>query len=949
MNFKHLRPLLSGVNRTQLIVCGFCLIVLALLWAGVVFEIRSEREYVLERQQVANENLAKAFERHVVRTLAVASLTLKDVERLYRDEGERLDLVAYHRDRQPELEPYHLLSIVDENGEVLTRNIPLDRPFSIAHAENFRFHRGNPSSDVFVSKPRVGIETGKLTIYITRRMNKADGSYGGQVAIGMHPEYLSRFYEQIDLGADSIVMLVGRDGVARAIHGANSRVDAGAGLDLSRDPLFTEHLRQRREGSVRGVGPGDGAVRSYSYRAVPGFPLVMVVGTSEAWTLGLLAAHERIYLASAFAVSLLILMFAHLTVVQLRRQARAAELISRDIAVTRHAADAAGVFPCVWESGTDRLTWLVPPEPLLGPRPASGRYPEFRAMVHAEDRDRLLAEVSSVMAAQPPVSGGRKYEREIRLVRTDGEVRWVVARGSTLAKAPEKAKGLVGVVVDIDERKRTEDALRDSENLFKEFAENIPEIVWIRDVESQDFLYFNPQWKKITGWPPPRDRTDSLAHVHPDDLERARANVIAYPRGGADAEYRVVRPEGSLCWLSVRTFPVRNLVGEIYRVAGVAADITDRKHAELALRENERRLREAQRVARIGSWDIDLIGNRRIWSDEVFRILEIDQTRSGASREAFLAVVHPEDREAVANAYNALLRDRTPYDITHRLLMADGHVKFVHERGEATYDDRGRPLHLRGTVQDVTERVRAQQAVSYSMVRMRVLADRLVAVQEDERRRISRELHDEIGQQLTAAKIHLQAMPKLCARCKTEFSLVNLEEALSAVTRTLEQVRAMSLDLRPMQLDDLGLPAALRALLQRQAAATGWKVHFAADLSVERLVQSLELVLYRVAQEALTNVMRHARATEVWVSVRQSDGSIRLAIRDNGCGFDPAARRPSRQALGLGLLGMEERIGSVGGRIEVQSRPGGGTEVESIVPLPLKDLAETPADPGVPA
>lgn len=640
---------------------------------------------------------------------------------------------------------------------------------------------------------------------------------------------------------------------------------------------------------------------------------------------------------SASAGTLLILAFAGFVLLQL----------SRDAVATNRLRESEQQYRALMVQAADAILILD----------RNGRFTEANGaaceMLGYECEEILRIGVENIVPAEDlrraplrlsGLEAGEILRSERRLTRKDG-TSLLVDISSTLLSDGR----IQSILRDVTNRRRAEQALRDSENLFKEFAENVPEIIWMRETESQDFLYFNPQWEKITGWPPPRDRTDSLAHVHPDDLEWARANVIAYPRGGADAEYRVVRPDGSLRWLSVRTFPVRNSVGEIYRVAGVGVDVTERKHAELALRENEERLREAQRLARIGSWEIDLIGNRRVWSEEVFRTFEIDPARSDPSRETFLAVVHPEDRDAVTNAYNESLRDRTPYEITHRLLMADGRVKFIHERGEATYDDRGRARCLRGTAQDVTERVESQKVIANSLARLQELADRLLAVQEEERRAISRELHDEIGQGLTAAKIHLQAMRMFCAECQLAVPMENLEEALSAVSRTLKQVRAMSLDLRPMQLDDFGLVAALRSLLERQAAAAGWKVHVEESLGAERFERRLELVLYRVAQEALTNVMRHARATEIWVTVRQSDSALWLSVRDNGRGFDSAATKPAQRNEGLGLLGMEERVRSVGGRIQIRSSPGGGTEVEAIVPLPVEESGAPLADLGAAA
>ena len=237
------------------------------------------------------------------------------------------------------------------------------------------------------------------------------------------------------------------------------------------------------------------------------------------------------------------------------------------------------------------------------------------------------------------------------------------------------------------------------------------------------------------------------------------------------------------------------------------------------------------------------------------------------------------------------------------------------------------------TLKDVTGQVRAEEKNLEYITQLKALSRRMLTVQEEERRAIARELHDEIGQGLTAVKIRLQAMELTCQGCELTFSTDNLHEALRTAGALLEQVRNLSLNLRPLQLDDLGLAVALHSLIMRDAATAGWIAHFDEDLSAERYDSNLELACYRVAQEALTNVMRHAGATEVWMSVRRSDQGLRLTVRDNGRGFDPASARSATGRSHLGLLGMEERIKNMAGQFEIGARRGEGTVVQAIFPI----------------
>jgi signal transduction histidine kinase len=217
--------------------------------------------------------------------------------------------------------------------------------------------------------------------------------------------------------------------------------------------------------------------------------------------------------------------------------------------------------------------------------------------------------------------------------------------------------------------------------------------------------------------------------------------------------------------------------------------------------------------------------------------------------------------------------------------------------------------------------------------RLQVLSHRLVEVQEAERRSIARELHDEIGQTLTAVKINLQALQR-SPNVSGHASI--LEENISIVERALQQVRNLSLDLRPSLLDDLGLVPALRWYVNRQSEWAGFTAVLMADSLEAHLSPDLEIACFRIVQEALTNVARHARAQHVLVELRRRDTALELTIRDDGVGFDvrSALKRASHGAS-LGLLGMDERVALVGGKMEIESVPMHGTEIRAHFPLVL--------------
>jgi PAS domain S-box-containing protein len=246
-------------------------------------------------------------------------------------------------------------------------------------------------------------------------------------------------------------------------------------------------------------------------------------------------------------------------------------------------------------------------------------------------------------------------------------------------------------------------------------------------------------------------------------------------------------------------------------------------------------------------------------------------------------------------------------------------------------------------IRDITQRRQAEQKLEEYSRKLQVLSRRLVEAQETERKNIARELHDEIGQALTVMQLNLQA---LLQKPGTKTLVPRLKESLEVVEHVLEQVHDISFNLRPLILDDLGLEAALRWFTKRQAALVGLQVCFQADPLEQRLDTVIETECFRVAQEALTNVVRHARAKTVSVELRTEGGQLHLRVQDDGTGFDVGAVR-EKAVLGasLGLLSMEERAALAGGGLEFKSAPKTGTEVHAWFPLKWKTPPPEPIKP----
>jgi signal transduction histidine kinase len=276
---------------------------------------------------------------------------------------------------------------------------------------------------------------------------------------------------------------------------------------------------------------------------------------------------------------------------------------------------------------------------------------------------------------------------------------------------------------------------------------------------------------------------------------------------------------------------------------------------------------------------------------------------------------------------------QSPDDLEFRVILPDGSVRLLSGRGKLIYDTENRPPYMAGTVNDITDRKRAEEQLQASREQLRALTGRLHAVREEERTRIAREIHDELGGALTGMKVDVSFLIKSSEMIKNEAvkaSLITGIDALNeSIDATIQTVRRIAMELRPGVLDDLGLVAALEWQLKDFQKRTGIRsefLHSAEDIGLDA---DLSTGLFRIFQEALTNVARHSDATEVHVRLHSEAGSFILEVEDNGKGIEKEKILGSRS---LGLLGMRERALMFGGHVTVTGIPGIGTRVTVEIP-----------------
>lgn len=545
----------------------------------------------------------------------------------------------------------------------------------------------------------------------------------------------------------------------------------------------------------------------------------------------------------------------------------------------------------------------------------------------------------------------------------------------------------IGFGLDVTDRKERERALAESESRFAKAFLASPAALAISTAEDGRVIDVNASWLEMFGFR--RDevigRTNAELGISVD--AETRVHTIAELRADGvvrSREVRIRRKSGELRDLIVSAVPV-TFAGEDDAWLSTQIDITDSKRAAA----ERDRLFESERVARAAAESalerlraIESITDTALQNlalDDLLQELLVRVRDAVDSNFATVGLIDEERQDlyqrsvagrpeeinlgvrtrlgAGASGKTAvdgqprIVHDLAELDLTHVIglepkqitalarsmicapLRVGGKVVgVVTAAARATHhfteDDLKLLLVVADRVAPAIEQARLVEKVHAGSERLKALSTRLVIAQEEERRRIAVELHDQLGQVLTAVKINLQSVERrLDAPLRSD-----LAETIASVDQAMARVRDLALDLRPSVLDDLGLPAALRWYAHRFARDTGIEVHVSAE-GTSRLETAVETACFRIAQEALTNIVRHGQARRVWVDLDEADGAVVLKIGDDGAGFDVVDAREHAVGGGsLGLLGMEERVSSLGGEFDVQSVPGLGTWISARFP-----------------
>ena len=485
----------------------------------------------------------------------------------------------------------------------------------------------------------------------------------------------------------------------------------------------------------------------------------------------------------------------------------------------------------------------------------------------------------------------------------------------------------------IAERQRVEDDLRKQKEILQKIFDNVPIMI---SFASQDgrFELFNPAWERTIGWTwreIQEQKLDLYKECYPDP--EARRAVIDFIRNDNSGEWRDFRPrvrDGRIIdtsWIMTRLSDGSFM--------GIGQDITDRKRADAALRESEELFRQFAENLRQLFWMTTPDFDQVLYLSPGY---ERFTGRDGRARyqqhgsEFFLSLIHPDDRPKMSQILKRASGEE--FEIELRIKRVDGSLRWVRNRGFPIRDASGSVYRMAGFVEDITRRKLDEERLKASREKLRALSARLQSAREEERARIAREIHDELGSGLTRLKWELEALDKVFSQPIEPVYLPGLRSKIAFMVNSTDSiintVRRIASDLRPSILDDLGLVEAIEWQAQQFQTRTGITCTLNRSVEAAPLSQEQSTAAFRIFQEAMTNVIRHAHASQVEITMKEKNGTFVLLISDNGVGFNE--NDETGQAC-LGLLGMQERAYLVGGRFFIKSDSGRGTVVTVQIPL----------------
>jgi PAS domain S-box-containing protein len=607
----------------------------------------------------------------------------------------------------------------------------------------------------------------------------------------------------------------------------------------------------------------------------------------------------------------------------------------------RLALSAARMGTWEWQVATDSHRRDANLNQLLGLEPIETIYPleDFFGHIHPDDRESVREQFAK------SIRQGRHLEAEFRVVLPDGSIRWLRDRGDVFREQSNNISSMAGACIDVTDRRLAEESLRASEDRLQRML-NIPGVAVLTYAADGTLLRANDAFLEMTGYSREdvESGTMSWRDMTPKEfIELSELQMKQLPTSGRIGPYEkeCIHKDGSRTWMLYAGAALGDGT-----IAEYCIDVTDRRVAEEALRESEEQLRSLiESVTDFAIFTTDLDRNVTTWSPGAAVIFGyapdeiVGRTADFIFTKEDRAAGAPDDEARTALATGRAADERWHVRKDGSRFFASGVLTPLQDGGLRGYAKVARDLtarkHLEDSLRDASQKLKSrvdeQTTELLQSDRARVaLLRRLSVAQEEERLRLSRELHDHIGQLITGLILNLRAAEnELNAGNSPQNTAARLSGLKEIVEELGREVHEVALRLRPTALDDLGLVAAVKNYVEHWSAQSGIETEFYTNFE-ERLPGEIETALYRVVQESLNNALKHAKASKVSVLLERRKGYVVAIIEDNGAGFHYDA--DAAQAR-LGLHGMRERLLAIDGELEIESASGTGTTIFARVPL----------------
>jgi PAS domain S-box-containing protein len=550
---------------------------------------------------------------------------------------------------------------------------------------------------------------------------------------------------------------------------------------------------------------------------------------------------------------------------------------------------------------------------------------ELEIRLHPEDHERATQSLSTYLADPGPF-----YQSQYRVRHKDGQYRWMLVRAELIRDVNGRPCRVLGCQLDLTERNRAEEDRTRLAAIVQSSDDAI-----IGKTLSGTVTSWNEGASRLFGYTAEEMVGGPLLRlIPPDRLYEEPAILARLGRGERVEHFETVRrhKDGSLVDVSVSISPIRDARGQIVGASKIARDVGARKRAQVALDQANERLREHAMVLELAPILVRDMDNRIVlWTRGAERLYGFSKEEAlGRISHELFQTAFPESQEH----FDLILRRTGRWEgaLVHR--KRDGERLVVASQQIVYHDLAGKPVRILEANADITERERVEAELSKSREQLRALADRLLKAREEEATRIARELHDQIGRHLTTIKMDVRSIERdLAGELTFEVAGILREKSQTighTVDEAVQTVRAIATQLRPSLLDDLGLAAAIEWQAKDFQKHSGISCALILPGDDPHLSRDQATAIFRIFQEILTNVARHAGATKLWVHLGEEQEAIVLEVEDNGVGISPAQLAERRS---LGLLGMRERAGAFGGAVEIVGSQGQGTTVTVQIPL----------------